>query len=198
MAGLREEKQRDRRQRIAKAALELFTRQGFEATTMEAIAEKARLGVGTLYNYYPSKADLMLGIIAERAGPYERDLKNLAEHPPERLFDALRACLETYLASFSFYGKRIWRDFAVTALSKGLPLFAMIQAVDEVFLTWLTALIGKYRKKSKVDDNPSAEIVARNVYSVLLHNIMVFISTEGMEIKELRESLARQLAAMFG
>jgi AcrR family transcriptional regulator len=191
MAGLREEKHRDRRQRIAKAALELFNRQGFEATTMEMIAEKARVGVGTLYNYFPSKADLMLGIIAERAGPYEKDLKNLAEHPPERLPDALRACVETYLESFSFYGKRIWRDFTVTALSKGLPLFAMIRKVDEVFLMWLTVLIKKY------DKNSAPEMAARNVYSVLLYNIMVFISTEDREIKELKEALERQLEAMF-
>jgi AcrR family transcriptional regulator len=188
LAGLREEKKQDRRKRIAEAALGLFEKKGFDATTMEAIAEKAGLGVGTLYNYYPSKADLMLGIISGRAGPYEQDLKNIADRPPQRLADALRAFCDIYLSSFSFFSRRIWRDFVATALSRGLPLFDMIQAVDGVFLTLLTGLIGTYRS--------SAETSARNLYSVLLYNIMVFISSEDMDLSGLRKNLMRQVEVM--
>ncbi len=189
MAGLRETKKQDRRQKIAEAALALFDKKGFEATTMEAIAENAGLGVGTLYNYYPSKADLLLGIISGRAGPFERDLKNIVLHPPGRLPDALRACCDSYLASFSFFSRRIWRDFVVTALSRGLPLFEMIRTVDGVFLGLVEELMGRYR--------PSAETSARNLYSVILHNIMAYISSEDMEPQELRRNILRQIEVMF-
>jgi AcrR family transcriptional regulator len=41
------------------AALRLFKRDGYEQTTMEAIAEAAEVSVSTLYRYFPSK-DLIL------------------------------------------------------------------------------------------------------------------------------------------
>jgi AcrR family transcriptional regulator len=197
MAGLREEKKLDRRQRIAEAARSLFEKKGFEAATMEMIAEKAGLGVGTLYNYYPSKADLLLGIIAGRADSYERDLKKVAERPPERLVDAVGLCVESYLASFSFYTKRIWHDFAVTALARGLPLFDMIGAVDTQFLSILTQLVEKYRTGGVRAGRSSAEAAVHTLYSVLLHNIMVYLSKEDMGLADLRERLVEGIETLF-
>jgi AcrR family transcriptional regulator len=197
MAGLREEKKRDRRKRIAEAARSLFEKRGFEATSMEKIAGKAGLGVGTLYNYYPSKADLLLGIIAGRADPYERDLKKVIEKPPERLADAVALCVDSYLASFSFYSKRIWHDFAVTALARGLPLFDMIGAVDAQFLSLLMQLVEKYRAGGALAGRLSAEAAVRNLYSVLLHSIMVYLSKEDMELADLKDRLVEGIESLF-
>ena len=44
---------------ILKAATEVFCEQGFESTSMQAIAERAGVAKGTLYLYYPSKGDLI-------------------------------------------------------------------------------------------------------------------------------------------
>ena len=197
MAGLREEKKLDRRQRIAEAARSLFEKRGFDAATMEMIAEKAGLGVGTLYNYYPSKSDLLLGIIAGRADPYQSDLEKVVADPPERPADAVWLCVESYLESFSFYSKRIWHDFAATALARGLPLFDMIGIVDAKFLSLLTALVEKYRARGGGAGRTSAEAEVRNLYSVLLHNIMVFLSKEDIGMKELRKRLHEGIESLF-
>ncbi len=197
MTGLRETKQKDRHARITQAALELFDQQGFAATTMDMIAEKARLGVGTLYNYYSSKADLLLGIITERAVPFEESLRMLAERKPGNLFVDLEVCLDSYLESFSFFSKRIWHDFIVTALSRNLPLFKMIEEVDAKLLALLAIIIGKYQKLEPRGKYPTPEAMVRNVYSVLLHNFMLYISTEAMSAKELKKNVLRQIEALF-
>jgi AcrR family transcriptional regulator len=41
--------------RIARAALALFAERGYEGTTMEAIAGRARVSAGNIYRYYRSK-----------------------------------------------------------------------------------------------------------------------------------------------
>jgi len=197
MTGLRETKQKDRHERITKAALELFDQQGFAATTMDMIAEKARLGVGTLYNYYDSKADLLLGIITDRAAPFEESLHLLAEKQPGNLFLDLEACLDSYLQSFSFFSKRIWHDFIVTALSRNLPLFSMIEAVDANFLSLLTVIIEKYQKQDKNSIQLSPEMLVRNLYSMMLHNFMRYISTEAMSATELKTAMLRQIESLF-
>ncbi len=57
--GLRETKAVKTRKRILSEALRLFKRDGYEQTTVEAIAEAAEIGPRTLYRYFPSK-DLIL------------------------------------------------------------------------------------------------------------------------------------------
>ncbi len=59
----REDNKRVRRQRIFEAAMELFMRQGFEATTVEEIAMVADIAKGTFFNYFATK-EAVLGHMA--------------------------------------------------------------------------------------------------------------------------------------
>src|SRR2546422_1553055 len=48
------------RQRIVTAALKLFQTKGFDATTTRAIAGKAGIAEGTVFNYFKTKEDIAL------------------------------------------------------------------------------------------------------------------------------------------
>ena len=50
---------RQTRERLARAALELFTTRGFHATTTPLIAQRAGVAEGTIYRHFPSKDDLL-------------------------------------------------------------------------------------------------------------------------------------------
>ncbi len=58
--GLRERKKLRTRALIQKEALRLFLDQGFEATTIEEIAEAADIAPSTFFNYFPTKEDVVL------------------------------------------------------------------------------------------------------------------------------------------
>ncbi|MCK6541762.1 TetR/AcrR family transcriptional regulator [bacterium] len=51
------------RTRIVKAALELFVKFGYSKVTMDEIAENLGMSKKTLYQYFPSKQELIQGII---------------------------------------------------------------------------------------------------------------------------------------
>jgi len=53
----------DNRRKIERAALKLFTRQGFHGTTVREIAHKADVSMGKLYLYYPTKEDIFIGLV---------------------------------------------------------------------------------------------------------------------------------------
>src|SRR5260370_35595913 len=61
--GLRETKAEKTRKRILSEALRLFKRDGYEQTTMEAIAEAIEISPRTLYRYFASKDLILLGPI---------------------------------------------------------------------------------------------------------------------------------------
>jgi AcrR family transcriptional regulator len=75
---------RSARERVLAAAMDLFGRQGFRATTVAQIEQAAGLspGAGGLYRHFPSKRDLLeTGLRAQvAAGAALREL--LAETPP--------------------------------------------------------------------------------------------------------------------
>jgi AcrR family transcriptional regulator len=56
----RERQSFERRERLFRAAMELFARKGFAETTVEDITNAADLGKGTFFNYFPSKEHILL------------------------------------------------------------------------------------------------------------------------------------------
>ena len=55
-------KKPDKRIAIIDAARELFTVEGYETTTMAAVAHKACVAVGTVYLYFKNKSELLYGV----------------------------------------------------------------------------------------------------------------------------------------
>jgi len=58
---------------IEDAALELFMEQGYHATSMRQIADRAQLALGGIYNHFSSKEDIFSAIIIDKH-PYKQVL----------------------------------------------------------------------------------------------------------------------------
>jgi len=77
----------DRRQQILDAAMTCFGRRGFHPTTMQDVADEAKVSVGLIYRYFPSKD----AVIAEIAREHKADLAELLEQARQApsLFEAI-------------------------------------------------------------------------------------------------------------
>lgn len=84
----------ERREQILEAAVRLWTRQGFDATTLEALAREAGIAKGTIYLYFSTKEELVaaaverFSLVPDLAGLAAFDELPLAEAIP-RLADLL-------------------------------------------------------------------------------------------------------------
>jgi AcrR family transcriptional regulator len=95
VAGLRERKKEQTRRRIAVAALHLFTERGFDAVTVNEIAETAEVSKATLFTYFPTKESLAL------QGVGDDDLAGIVAARPsgQSPLEALRAHFRTVAAA---------------------------------------------------------------------------------------------------
>jgi AcrR family transcriptional regulator len=79
MTGLRERKKVATRQHIADVAARLFAAHGFEDVTVDQVAQAADVAKKTVFNYFPTKEDL----VYDRAEAREQDMVALVrERPP--------------------------------------------------------------------------------------------------------------------
>src|SRR5229473_113377 len=104
------------RERLFRAALELFAQKGFLETTVEDITEAADVGKGTFFNYFPSKDHILLAFgemqlckleaaieMARRTGEsmpdFLRSLGVRMTQEPTRNPAIIRALLQGYLST---------------------------------------------------------------------------------------------------
>jgi AcrR family transcriptional regulator len=86
------------RQRVLRAAELLFSKRGYDPTSMADVAQRAGVGVGTLYHHFPDKRALLLALIDEWS---DRELaRGRAEFDDVRASGSdLRRAIRGYLAS---------------------------------------------------------------------------------------------------
>ncbi|WP_342304624.1 TetR/AcrR family transcriptional regulator [Methanolobus sp. ZRKC5] len=68
------EKIEDKKTALLQAALRLFTERGFQGTSTALISKEAGVATGTLFNYFPTKEDLINGLYFDVKGKLSRSM----------------------------------------------------------------------------------------------------------------------------
>lgn len=85
---------------IEDAAIELFMRQGYHATSMRQIAERADLALGGIYNHFASKEDIFAAIIVDKH-PYRKVLPIVLAAKGETVEEFFRNATKFVIAELS-------------------------------------------------------------------------------------------------
>jgi AcrR family transcriptional regulator len=116
MSDRRQRRSADIRERLFRAALELFAQKGFAEATVEDITEAADVGKGTFFNYFPSKDHILLAFVEMQLSKLEaaiemargsgepmpeflRSLGVRMTQEPTRNPAIIRALLQAYLST---------------------------------------------------------------------------------------------------
>jgi AcrR family transcriptional regulator len=145
--GRRDRSKLDKLARIEKAGRALFARRGFDATTTRAIADRADIGSGTLFLYFPKKEDLLVHL-------FHRDIGAVVEAMfaalPKR---PLRAqLLHMFDALYAYYARdpALSRVFIKELLFLDAPRRDRVTAFTLDFLERLVGLIGAAQRRGEI------------------------------------------------
>jgi AcrR family transcriptional regulator len=119
-SGLRQRKKENRRKEILQVASELFREHGYPSTSMEAIAQAADISPNTIYNYYRTKGQLLIAMIAASDESFlaKRSAQDpQAENAIEFMFNFLEALAKHSLGEID---KNTWKHaIAQTMVREG-------------------------------------------------------------------------------
>ena len=80
---------------LVAAARDVFAENGASSASLEEVARRAGVGIGTLYRNFPTRQDLFEAVYVEEVQALCRAAEDLAELPP---WDALIAWLHRFVA----------------------------------------------------------------------------------------------------
>jgi AcrR family transcriptional regulator len=152
--GLRERKRDRTRRLISDTARRLFAEQGFEQVTVAEIAAAAEVSEGTVFNYFPTKEDL----VYERMDVFEREMLNAISDRPagESLLSAFRRFILTprgFLASDDPAAARQLRAIS-QVIAQSPALLARERQILDRYTSALADLIAQETKAKPGDIAP--------------------------------------------
>ena len=200
MSGLREKQKAHRHDRILEAAAGLFRENGYEAVKIEAIAAAAEVSIGTIYNYYQNKGDLLVAIVALEVNEVLRYGEQVIARPPQSAERAVDALIGNYIEhSLHYLSKEMWRQAMATSTQQpGSPFGETYAALDVALARQVCDLIEKLQSLRMLDPEADAAALGEVIFNNTNMNFISFVKTGEMSVPELRATLRRQHRALIG
>jgi AcrR family transcriptional regulator len=194
MTGLRARNRIDRNFRIIKAATGLFRETGYEATKIEDIAADAEVAIGTIYNYYRNKGDILVAIVSMEVNEVLRAGRDIIAKPPANVEKAVDALFSTYFNhSLVYLNKDMWRQCMATSIQQpNSPFGKAYTALDQALADQTCDLIGTLQAQGKVRDNVDARSIGEILFNNQNNMFIEFAKDDKMTLAKLKASIRRQ------
>ena len=194
MSGLRAKHKADRDNRILEAAAELFREAGYEGAKIEAIAAEAEVSIGTIYNYYRNKGDLLVAIVSMEVNEVLNAGRRVIAEPPRDVGDALDTLIGIYIEhSLNYLSKEMWRQaMAISTQQPDSPFGRTYTGLDRALTGQICALIARLQELGLVRRNVDARAIGELVFNNMNMMFIEFVKRDEATIAQLRGAIRRQ------
>lgn len=195
MSGLRQRQKASRHTRILETASRLFRDHGYDAVKMEVIAAEAEVSIGTIYNYYRNKGDLLVAIVAMEVNEVLAAGEKVIAKPPRDAEKAIDTLIGNYIGhSLVYLSKEMWRQaMAISIQQPDSPFGQAYSALDVALAHQTCSLIEKLQALDLVDKNADSQSLGELIFNNLNMMFTVFVKSENMTVKQLRLAIRKQL-----
>ncbi|WP_172329956.1 TetR/AcrR family transcriptional regulator [Mangrovicoccus sp. HB161399] len=199
MAGLRERKKAATRKRILDCAAQMFREDGYEASRIEDIAEAAELSVATFYNYFGSKADLLLAAVLEETAMVMEAVEACIRAPVATLEEGFGAIVATYFrTSFQYSSREVWRmAVARTMLDPEAEFSRRYIEIDRELSDQLCRFLAEMQGRGLVRADVGTEPAGRLLFNNVNMNFIEFMRASAMTAEEIRSKVMAESAPLL-
>ena len=195
MKGLRERQKADRNRRILEAAASLFRDAGYGAVRIEDIAAQAEVSVGTFYNYFETKGELLLAIVTMEVEEVVENGKQLVLNPPCSVAQALEQLIGGYYDhSLVYLSKEMWRTaMAISIEAPDTPFSIRYTELDRMLTDQVCDLLIQLQARGLARTDVSPHSMGEVVFNNLNMMFIEFVKSESMSLEALNSAIRRQI-----
>ncbi len=192
--GLRARGKAQRNRRLLEAASTLIRDQGYDHARIEDIATLAEVSVGTFYNYFSTKGDLLLAIVSMEVEEVLAQGSAIVANPASDLDSTLRALIGGYLDHSRVYlSKEMWRRaMAISIETPDTPFSRRYTELDALLRQQVCDAIAALQRRGRARIGISAQDAGALIFNNLNMMFIEFVKSDPMTLDELFETVARQ------
>lgn len=194
MAGLREKQKADRERRILDAAVTQFRADGYRSVRIEDLAEMAEVSVGTIYNYYRTKGDILIATVAMEVEEVLEAGAAIVADPPAGVGEALLALIDQYYDhSLEYLSKEMWRSaMALSIEAPRTPNGQRYSELDARLAAQMTDLIEALQARGDIRPDLGAPALGEVLFNNLNQMFIDFVKADDMTLETLKARVAAQ------
>lgn len=188
MTKLRERQKADRERRILSVAVHKFRADGYRSVRIEDLADAAQVSVGTVYNYYGSKGDILIATVALEVEEVLAEGQAIVDAPPGDPSEALLALTYCYYDhSLNYLTKEMWRMAMALAIeAPGTPNGRRYAELDQRLAAQVSELVRRFQARGAVRADVDAEAVGQVLFNNLNQVFTDFVKDDEMTLETLR------------
>lgn len=191
---LRERKKKNTLESIVLSARHLFFNRGYRETTMTDIAEASDVAVGTLYNYFKSKGEIMLAITNQDAADLLVPLRS-KDMDAQSVEDLIWQFTDKLIGFISAYPRGLMKELIGVFWDAGQEnLSDGLASLDIRIMAQITQMLRVLKESGRIKEETDPDVVALALYGMATTAVMWYSVDPQITLDRTRETIA----AMFG
>ena len=176
------------------AAADLFRRCGYEATRMEDVAAHADVSTKTVYNYFPTKQGLIVGLLNRDRDRLRDDYERVLRAPPSDPAEGLAALIRADVGDVeSEADKRLWRELLAVATRGHQQVLDDFESNRRDFTSYIERLLRTYVAKGELTAGLPVEVAVDIIYAVNAFDFREYCAAKRMKPADVLAQARRQM-----
>ena len=197
--GLRERKKIRCRAAIMDAGHALFSENGYSGTSMDAIAERADVGIATVYNYFGTKGRLLADIQTPQLEKLLQDGVLLLKSPPEEPCEGMLALIGIYRSLDNNWAEKA---LLLAVIAPGLaaePLLdELAQQAEEQVKLQIEDMIAHYQASGRVRADINLHDAASIIFYIFNQHFIEHVTQDSSNYQLMAQQMDRQIGFIIG
>lgn len=197
MSRLRQLQRERREQAILDAAASLFAERGYRAANIEDIAERAEVGVATIYKYFGTKTGLIRELFRPEIDRLRAGGEAVLAAPADDPVEGIAKLIAQYRFGEHWQHRDLFRTIGEMNWGYADVFQGLREKIDGIILSQLRTLVAWYMRRRRMPGSLDPDDVAAVLYAIHTFHLQEWALRDDVSLEETRENIQRQVKLAF-